>query len=70
MALAVDPERGPFGAVPAGVRIDRGLDFAAEAVMNVLAALVVNPHRLPAFAPHRKGKVERIQSDHTRPARC
>jgi putative transposase len=29
MALAHDPARGPFGAVPAGARVDRGLEFAA-----------------------------------------
>lgn len=60
MALCHDPERGPFGAVPARVRIDRGLDFAAKAVKDVLAALVIDRHRLPEFSPHRKGKVERI----------
>ncbi|MFC3494837.1 Mu transposase C-terminal domain-containing protein [Glycomyces rhizosphaerae] len=60
MALTHDPERGPFGAVPAMVRIDRGLDFAAEAVRGALAALCVVCHRLPGYTPHRKGKVERI----------
>ncbi len=38
MALVADPARGPFGGVPALVRIDRGLDFAAEAVGDALAA--------------------------------
>lgn len=60
MGMVEDPERGPFGAVPARVRIDRGLEFAATAVVDALAALCVDPHRLPAFAPHRKGKVERV----------
>lgn len=60
MALAADPARGPFGAVPTGVRIDRGLDFAATAIRDVLAALCVHTLRLPAFTPHRKGKVERL----------
>lgn len=60
MALLSDPARGPFGAVPARVRMDRGLDFAAQAVKEALAALVIDPHRLPEFTPHRKGKVERI----------
>jgi putative transposase len=60
MALVHDPARGPFGAIPAGVRIDRGLEFAAEAVRDAFAALCIDPRRLPAFQPHRKGKVERI----------
>ena len=60
MALTHDETRGPFGAVPAMVRIDRGLDFAAEAVRDALSALCVDPHRLPGYTPHRKGKVERI----------
>lgn len=60
MALVVDEQRGPFGAVPAMVRVDRGLEFAAEAVKDALAALCVQSHRLPAFHAHRKGKIERI----------
>ncbi|MFI6536754.1 integrase core domain-containing protein [Nonomuraea sp. NPDC050547] len=60
MALVYDVERGPFGAVPSLVRIDRGMDFAAGAVYDVLAALCVDRHRLPSRMAHRKGKVERI----------
>jgi putative transposase len=60
MALVPDEQRGPFGAVPAAVRVDRGLDFAATAVADVMAALCVRVDRLPGFTPHRKGKVERI----------
>jgi putative transposase len=60
MALVHDPARGPFGAIPAQVRIDRGLEFAAGAVRDAFAALSIDPRRLPAFQPHRKGKVERI----------
>lgn len=60
MALAHDPVRGPFGAVPAGARVDRGLEFAAQAVKDALAALCVDPNRLPGFTPHRKGKIERL----------
>jgi putative transposase len=60
MALTHDPTRGPFGAVPAGVRVDRGLEFAAQAVKDALAALCVDPNRLPGYTPHRKGKVERL----------
>lgn len=60
MALLPDPARGPFGGIPARVRVDQGLDFAAEVVTDALAALVIDPHRLPGYTPHRKGKVERI----------
>ncbi len=60
MALVHDPARGPFGAIPAQVRIDRGLEFAAEAVRDAFAALSIDPRRLPAFHPHRKGKIERV----------
>ncbi len=41
MALVHDPGRGPFGAVPAAVRVDRGLEFAASAVTGALNALCV-----------------------------
>lgn len=60
MALVQDEKRGPFGGVPAMVRIDRGLDFAAGAIRDVLAALVIDCHRLPGHTPHRKGKIERV----------
>lgn len=60
MALVVDADRGPFGAVPALVRVDRGLEFAAQAIKDVLAALCVDSHRLPGYQAHRKGKIERI----------
>ena len=60
MALTYDESRGPFGGVPAGVRVDRGLDFAAEAVRDALAALCVRTNRLPGYTPNRKGKVERF----------
>lgn len=60
LGLVPDPDRGPFGAVPALVRIDRGLEFAARPVTEALSALGVDVHRLPAYTPHRKGKVERF----------
>jgi len=60
MALVHDERRGPFGAVPSRVRIDRGLEFAAGAIGEVMAALVVDRQRLPRRQPHRKGKVERV----------
>ncbi|MEU8252245.1 Mu transposase C-terminal domain-containing protein [Nonomuraea sp. NPDC048916] len=59
MALVYEPERSPFGAVPALVRYDRGLEFAAHAVQDALRALCVETTRLPAFQPQLKGKIER-----------
>ncbi|MEU1485799.1 Mu transposase C-terminal domain-containing protein [Streptomyces sp. NPDC005752] len=60
MAMLHEPDLSPFGAVPERVRIDRGLEFAADAVKASLGTLAVVVHRLPAFTPHRKGKVERL----------
>jgi len=42
------------------VRIDRGLEFAAQAVKDALAALCVDLDRLPGYNPHHKGKIERL----------
>ncbi|MER7669629.1 Mu transposase C-terminal domain-containing protein [Kitasatospora sp. NPDC096128] len=60
MALVHEEGRSPFGAVPSRVRIDRGLEFAASAIEQVIGALCVTVHRLPAYMPFRKGKVERL----------
>jgi putative transposase len=60
MALVHDPDRGPFGAVPAVARVDRGLEFAASPVTGALDALCVACDRLYPFQPHQKGTVERI----------
>ena len=63
MALVHDPARGPFGAIPAQVRIDRGLEFAAEAVRDAFAALSIDPRRLPAFQPPLTGQSRALASD-------
>ncbi|MEU6664005.1 transposase family protein [Streptomyces sp. NPDC046821] len=60
MALTHEPDLSPFGAVAELVRIDRGLEFAAGAIKEVLGGLAVVMHRLPVFTPHRKGKAERL----------
>jgi putative transposase len=60
MALVHEPDRGPFGAVPALVRVDGGLEFSAAAVADALNALCVATDRLPPYQPHLKGKVERL----------
>ncbi|TMR40894.1 DDE-type integrase/transposase/recombinase [Actinomadura geliboluensis] len=60
MALTHDPARGPFGAVPRLVRVDQGLEFAAESVQAALGSLSVTRDRLPGYEPHLKGKIERF----------
>ena len=58
--LVVDPERGPFGGVPAVVVPDNGLEFAAAALGRACAALGIELVPTDAYAPHQKGKLERV----------
>lgn len=60
MAMAYEPEISPFGSVPGRVRVDRGLEFTADAVEAALGTPAVVVHRLPPHTPNRKGKVERL----------
>ncbi|WP_314250696.1 DDE-type integrase/transposase/recombinase [Streptomyces sp. DSM 40907] len=60
MAMLHQPDLSPFGTVPDRVRIDQGLEFAADDVEAALGTLAMVMHRLPPFQPHRKGKVERL----------
>ncbi len=80
MALVYDVERGPFGAVPTLVRVDRGLEFAAGAVYDVLAAVCrPAPAALPQGLPqgqggadppqHRSDPAARAARLHRRPPR-
>jgi hypothetical protein len=39
MGLVVQPERRPFGGIPCELRPANGLEFAAEALAAVVAAL-------------------------------
>ena len=57
--LVVDPERGPFGGLPAVVVPDNGLEFASAALGRACAALGIELAPTDAYAPHQKGKVER-----------
>lgn len=52
MALVHAPDRGPWGAVPAAVRIDGGLEFAAGAVQDALNSLSVTCEALPPAPPN------------------
>jgi putative transposase len=60
MGLVIDPERRPFGGIPMELRLDRGLEFAAEALTSVAATLGIRMMRAPAYTPHLKGKIERL----------
>jgi putative transposase len=59
-AILVDPGRGPFGGVPGRLRWDHGLEFAASAVEQAALALGVDIDPATPFAPHEKGKIERL----------
>ncbi len=60
IGIVVDPERGPFGGVPAMLRPDRGLEFAAHAISQAAGAIGMLVLPAPARRPHLKGKIERL----------
>jgi putative transposase len=59
MGLIVDPDRGPYGGVPAAVAYDGGLEFAAAALQGVCGSLVIDPRSSPPYTPHHHGLIER-----------
>ena len=59
-ALVVQPGRGPLGGVPGRLRWDHGLEFAAGAVEHTALALGVDVDPATPYAPHEKGKIERL----------
>ncbi len=59
-ALVVHHGRGPFGGVPQRLRWDHGLEFAAGAVGHAALSLGIEPNPAAPYAPHEKGKVERL----------
>jgi putative transposase len=60
MAVVVDPDRGAFGGIPLVLRVDRGLEFAANSIQDATATLGCLLHRCIAYQPWLKGKVERV----------
>ncbi|MBV9354194.1 MAG: transposase family protein [Chloroflexi bacterium] len=60
MGLVVNPERGPFGGIPKELRLDHGLEFAAEALASVAVTLGIRISPAPAYTPHLKGRIERL----------
>nr|WP_219537642.1 Mu transposase C-terminal domain-containing protein [Nonomuraea guangzhouensis] len=55
-----DDRYGPFGGVPAAVRIDRGRDFLSTTVGAALGRFAVLVGELPGYHPHLKGRVEAL----------
>ena len=58
-AVVDDPSR-PFGGVPEVLRVDGGLEFAAEAVEEACGAMAVLIDRTQPYSPWQKGKIERL----------
>ncbi|MFE1442927.1 Mu transposase C-terminal domain-containing protein [Streptomyces sp. NPDC058739] len=53
---------GPFGGLPAVVRVDRGKEFLCRTVTGALGVFAVPVHDLPAYKPYRKGTVEALNN--------
>lgn len=60
MAVVADGDRGSFGGIPLTLRVDRGLEFAANAIQDAAATLGCLKRRCTAYEPWLKGKVERV----------
>ncbi len=61
-AIDVDAPNGPMGGVPVATRFDRGKEFLAGAVGLAAASLAIDAKPLPAYTPHLKGVVVRVNS--------
>lgn len=59
-AIDVDAPNGPMGGVPVAIRFDRGKEFLADAVGLAAVSLAIDAKPLPAYTPHLKGSVERV----------
>jgi putative transposase len=59
MGMLADP-CGPATGVPEALRLDQGLEFAADAVAAAAQTLGIETLRLPGYHPHLKGKIERV----------
>lgn len=58
-AIRVDPERGPFGGIPAMLRVDGGLEFAAGGITAACATLGTLVDSTLPHHPIHNGRVER-----------
>ncbi|MDP9074667.1 MAG: Mu transposase C-terminal domain-containing protein [Actinomycetota bacterium] len=61
-AVRVDDSRGPFGGLPATLRPDGGLEFAAEVINDACGVLGVHLLPTPPYSPNLKGKIERLHA--------
>jgi putative transposase len=59
-AILLDSDRDPFGGLPGRLRWDHGLEFAAGAVEQAALALGIDVDPATPYAPHEKGKIERL----------
>jgi len=59
-AMLPDPLGGPLAGIPERLRIDHGLEFCAHAVRDAALALDIDFSLATAYAPHEKGKIERL----------
>ena len=55
-----DPESGLFGGVAERMVWDNGREFLAKSVNQVALSLGCYPCPTPAYMPHQKGKIERL----------
>lgn len=58
-AIRIDETRGPFGGIPEVIRVDNGLEFLADSVIEAGMALGIAVHVCDPYEPQQKGKVER-----------
>jgi putative transposase len=59
-AVVERPDIGAAGCVPEMVRIDRGMEFTADAVTDAGVMIGTQIVHTPPYTPNRKGKVERV----------
>lgn len=59
-AILREGRYGPFGGLPAAVRVDQGRDFLSAAVGQALGRFAVPVGRLPGHCPWLKGTVEEL----------
>lgn len=54
------PNISPVNCLPDLIRLDRGLDFMADAITAACVGLDIEIEHTEAYMPNRKGKVERV----------
>lgn len=54
------PNISPVNCIPDLIRLDRGLDFMADAISSACVGLQIQIEHTEAYTPNLKGKVERV----------